>query len=571
MSDLETSIEYYKDLLLYQYINLPKARETIGLLVKQALIDLLPIAMRDAFDIETAVGAQLDILGEYIGFDRTIDIEVVRDYFTFDSPSAHPTLPVGFIDYNTTITQNYYTYSYYEGGTTASDLSDEEYRFLLKLKILTNKSDASLADIQAIIYAIFGTDLILIDNKDMTFAYYVKEPMRYLATIAYRAGLLPKPMGVGIIGLFPVTSLDDIYIFGDAEYTAPAALSFFNNAGMIDYADTTTDNIFNLTLYGPMPFEQFIQGAAPFIDSSGFAMDAAPFYPDGPFSDHRQGVAFTMPDNTTGFDWFGVTFKMVLYRTTELADGNFSARLVEFINDTVGTSVGSSTFNTTQKDVAESVTVNISTTALVSGRRYLLYIYPLGTASGYYFYNDNPFTDPDLTYWMLSYTGTPVQNTNRRTFFQLEITGRVPAIGMNFQNINASVNDPFLVVPAKTLNLSGNVIFKLYEYSGSVPTNLLTTVTINAAKLNYGYTDLVVKFDGITLSPNGDYFIYISSSANLNIVIKDGNNDEVQNLHTYSYIKGWTITENRAIPSRLSYVTDSQTYTEKMFDYEGGI
>ena len=30
---LETTIEYYKDLMLYQYINLPKARATIGLLV----------------------------------------------------------------------------------------------------------------------------------------------------------------------------------------------------------------------------------------------------------------------------------------------------------------------------------------------------------------------------------------------------------------------------------------------------------------------------------------------------------------------------------------------------------
>ena len=69
MSALDT---YYSNLLILQYHNKPKAKATI-----EASVGLLPddliLEVINGFDIETAVGKQLDILGIYVGVDRFYD------------------------------------------------------------------------------------------------------------------------------------------------------------------------------------------------------------------------------------------------------------------------------------------------------------------------------------------------------------------------------------------------------------------------------------------------------------------------------------------------------------------
>jgi hypothetical protein len=205
MSDLDTTIEYYKDLILYQYINKPKATETIKLLVKQALVDLLSIAVNDAFDIDTAIGDQLDVIGEYIGFDRVIQSAILRDYFTFQEQESPTDSPVGFTDYNDSslnISVSFYNYINAQG--TTSYLIDDEYRLLLKLKSYTNISQNSLSEIASILYTYFDTDLILFDQFDMSISYFASDSISRIIGIAYQENLLPKPMGVEVTGVFVV-------------------------------------------------------------------------------------------------------------------------------------------------------------------------------------------------------------------------------------------------------------------------------------------------------------------------------------------------------------------------------
>ncbi|MDR2674459.1 MAG: DUF2612 domain-containing protein, partial [Opitutaceae bacterium] len=64
---LDEVIQYYVDLLIIQYRQKPRARATVAAFVRAAVADGLPPALADAFDIDTASGAQLDILAKYIG------------------------------------------------------------------------------------------------------------------------------------------------------------------------------------------------------------------------------------------------------------------------------------------------------------------------------------------------------------------------------------------------------------------------------------------------------------------------------------------------------------------------
>lgn len=257
MSDLDTTIEYYKDLILYQYINTPKATETIKLLTRQALVDLLPISLSSAFDIDTAIGSQLDILGEYIGFDRVVQSQIIRDYFTLQDEGNVTATIYGMTDYNNLLLNaNYSFYSYVNALGISSSLSDDEYRLLLKLKLHTNISRNSLYEITTILYEYFSNDIVLMDQCDMTMSYFTKDPISRIIGIAYTENLLPKPMGVELTGVFAVVDIDKVWslksefrgntpVGGFIDYN----LYYFHLFDSITLTDTSPSPIFTADTY----------------------------------------------------------------------------------------------------------------------------------------------------------------------------------------------------------------------------------------------------------------------------------------------------------------------------------
>lgn len=228
MTDLETTIEYYKELLLYQYINATKARATIDTLIRQAVCDLLPIAVRDAFDIETAVGDQLDVLGEYIGFSRVVPIKIERDYFSLDDYVTPDTDAIGFTDYETTDNSQASWYLYVFANNSWSTLEDSEYRLMLKLKAILNASQNTFSEIASLLYDFFGTQILFGDQLDMTISYFVLSDIERIITIAYDVGMLPKPMGVLISGVFSVAETDKVWGFTDYLYDTGYDTGFSN-------------------------------------------------------------------------------------------------------------------------------------------------------------------------------------------------------------------------------------------------------------------------------------------------------------------------------------------------------
>jgi hypothetical protein len=245
--DVSGTIEYYKNLLLYQYNDKPRARETIGLLADAALCDLVVLEINDAFNIETAVGPQLDVLGEYIGFSRLVPISLPQPYFQFDDYITPIVSPVGFTDYtDSLINEDSVFYLYLFVNTSFNELTDVQYRYMLKLKIVLNTLFNSLSNIDKALFDFFGQSIYCFDQTDMTMNYFIQGAPTYLLQAAYDLNLLPKPMGVRISGVFSVPDATKIMKMARYEYDTGADIEFcnyatgFNDKSLLNYLDRVT-------------------------------------------------------------------------------------------------------------------------------------------------------------------------------------------------------------------------------------------------------------------------------------------------------------------------------------------
>lgn len=115
-----------------------------------------------AFDIDRAVGAQLDTLGQWIGRSRYVSEPISGVYFCWDTDG---------LGYDQGVWQGPYDP---DAGFTA--LSDDTYRIILKAKIAMNIWNGQNDTLPAILdtaTAGSGLRMRIIDNQDMTIAVWV--------------------------------------------------------------------------------------------------------------------------------------------------------------------------------------------------------------------------------------------------------------------------------------------------------------------------------------------------------------------------------------------------------------
>lgn len=226
--------EYYQQLLIIQYNQKKNAKATIGamydtIIPKNSVTgNNLLEDIRDAFNLDTAKGVQLDILGYYIGVNRLYQGQ------NFDTLSL-----MGFKDYGgySTATYGFNTYSNYASDmsdgiltyeemiSVSNKLSDDDFRFLLKLKAAQNNCDHSAYSIDTILYTFFKNELFYIDNKDMTMTYFISSNYTKLLPVMIQKDLLLRPMGVGITSVIKQNTY-----FGYSNYTGtiPSWVSGFS-------------------------------------------------------------------------------------------------------------------------------------------------------------------------------------------------------------------------------------------------------------------------------------------------------------------------------------------------------
>lgn len=191
----------------------PKFMANVAALV-QPMVDIqnvLSFLASSAFDLDQAVGVQLDTVGLWIGRSRAVNIPLSGVYFSFDTPN------LGFDQGN--------WQGQFDPSTGVTLLDDTTYRALLRAKIIMNSWDGSAAVAAEAINMLFinspGTFITIQDNFDMSMTVGVSGvvPPAALIALLQNGEFNVRPMGVDIT--YTITSVNTVPLFGfDIETSA---------------------------------------------------------------------------------------------------------------------------------------------------------------------------------------------------------------------------------------------------------------------------------------------------------------------------------------------------------------
>lgn len=146
----------YTDLIAGYHLDKPDYQEWVYTLTEPLRIARERLAnLRSDFDVDSAIGVQLDAIGVRVGISRTLPTKLTGVYFELDN------LDLG-LDFG--VWKGKYDPS--DGSTT---LDDETYRAVIKAKILSNKwngENGTLAEFLSTALSYFGVDTKMFDLQD---------------------------------------------------------------------------------------------------------------------------------------------------------------------------------------------------------------------------------------------------------------------------------------------------------------------------------------------------------------------------------------------------------------------
>lgn len=158
---LMPSIGYYLSLLTHQYQNSPKLLAWLQACL-QPIIDAGVLAgqMVNAFDLDAAIGPQLDVLGQIVGASRTVGFQ----------PS----------------------------GGVSPTLTDATYRLLLRAKIAQNQWNGQIDSLYTLWPTLFpGGTITVLDNQNMTADIILAGVFSSIAQdLIINGYIVPRPEGV---------------------------------------------------------------------------------------------------------------------------------------------------------------------------------------------------------------------------------------------------------------------------------------------------------------------------------------------------------------------------------------
>ena len=180
----ENSFQYYLDLITSEYQNSGNFLIWVSALLNKGFdISTLLDTLDTNFDIDNAVGSQLDMLGSIVGERRTVGFQ--------PSNSLSPVL------------------------------DDNTYRILLKAKIARNQWNGKIDGLQSIWATLFPAGkIIIIDNQNMTVNIAISGTFSSIVEDLIQNGyIVPRPQGVLVnysFGTMPFFGFDrqDFYISG---------------------------------------------------------------------------------------------------------------------------------------------------------------------------------------------------------------------------------------------------------------------------------------------------------------------------------------------------------------------
>lgn len=171
----------------------------VAVRVQELLDSMIPI-----FDVDVAVGKQLDVIGQWVGISRIISVPIPATgiYFSWDGTDP----AVGW---------DFGSWQDVNQPVDITSLPDDAYRTLIRAKIAANRWDGTTDGAYAIWDQVFPNLTILIqDNQDMTYSLAVVGGLVDALTLALlTGGYIPlKPEGVRVSYYY--VSVDGDKVFG---------------------------------------------------------------------------------------------------------------------------------------------------------------------------------------------------------------------------------------------------------------------------------------------------------------------------------------------------------------------
>lgn len=201
-------MQNYRSTMISQYAHSPTIKQLIDNM--NAYLD--PRANMQAFydyiwNIETAEGVGLDILGKIIGVQRTFKVVSRQDALGFREG----------LDY-----QPFNQAPFYNDNISRSiTLEDIDFRTLIKIKALSNISSTNAPSINMILRQLFPErPCYVVDEGNMRMSYVFEFSLTALEyAVLTQSGVMPKPAGVEISVL--QINADDTFGFDEAESFQP--------------------------------------------------------------------------------------------------------------------------------------------------------------------------------------------------------------------------------------------------------------------------------------------------------------------------------------------------------------
>lgn len=184
---MTAATDYFTGLVTTEHQDKPKYIQTVSLST-QGYADQIALCSQayDLYDLDDAVGSQLDAIGLWVGISRFVSIDI-DIFFSWD------TLGVGW--------DQAIWWQVGDAESVVTQLSDQLYRDLIRLKIMCNQSDGSIPSATEIIRkAIEGSGATLtVDEGVMEVTFNIAGDISRIMRGIIIGGYLPiKSSGVGI-------------------------------------------------------------------------------------------------------------------------------------------------------------------------------------------------------------------------------------------------------------------------------------------------------------------------------------------------------------------------------------
>lgn len=243
---IDNLVQHYKNLIIAQYQTKPKAMATMDMLLRYFIFNNVLLDIQNAYNVDTAMGKQLDYIGNIVGVDRKYIKKIFKPNNYFIAISNLITNPDNLQNYRGAVSNGLIKGKILSVSDLIANelLPDDTFRILIKLKIILNNSDFSYKSITDSLFNFFQLQILLLSDQNMEIVYLVSQNLSLIAEVAVQKKLLPKPAGVKItmiknynIPYFVATSkLVDINKF-NFKYIAGAVSNTLVNGKILSKTD----------------------------------------------------------------------------------------------------------------------------------------------------------------------------------------------------------------------------------------------------------------------------------------------------------------------------------------------